>query len=311
MLPLVSAPLLGVSTSAVLHLVDDREKPLDAPVTICYQLERENQCAPLAARAVSQAPAGFRGVRVEGDGHGPAFARREQLVAVGGGYRLRVPRKGLLAVAHPLPAAPLTVSLYDARDETLRTPEFRAVLPKERVLRVPAGDFLLSLSESGHAPDLRLVSVAPAARVNLGYERRPGWSLVVRVRQSGTRQPVTWARISLQGSGGFGQGPMRTAVTGSEGLAVFTGLLHALASVAVRHPRHVPRDLYGVTASPGTFGFFEALLETGGKVRADVTLSGKPAAGARCEVLDFARQRVGGQEAATTLYDGRTDRSGV
>lgn len=312
LLPLVPAPLPGVTSPAGLHLVDDREKPLGAPVTVCYQLERENQCAPLAAGAVSPAPPGFRGVRVEGDGHGPAFARREQLVAIGsGGYRLRVPRKGLLAVAPPLPAAPLTVSLYDARDEEFRTPAFRAALPTERVLRVPAGDFLLSLSEAGQAPDLRLVSVAPAARVDLGYERRPGWSLVVRVRQSGTRQPVTRARVSLQGSGGFGQGPMRTAVTRSEGLAVFTGLLHALASVTVRHPAHVPRDLYGITASPGTFGYSEAWLETGGTVRARVTLSGKPAAGARCLVLDFARQRVAGQEASTTLYDGRTDRGGI
>lgn len=312
LLPLVPAPLPGVTTPAGLHLVDDREKPLGAPVTVCYQLERENQCSPLAAGAVSPAPDGFRGVRVEGDGHGPAFARRERLVAIGdGGYRLRVPRKGLLALAQPPPAAPLTVSLYDARDEEFRTPAFRAVLPRERVVRVPAGDFLLSLSEAGHAPDLRLISVAPAARVNLGYDRRPGWSLVVRVRQSGTRQPVTRARISLQGSGGFGQGPMRTAVTGSEGLAVFTGLLHALASAAVRHPTHVPRDLYGITASPGTFGYAEALLEAGGVVRARVTLSGKPAADARCQVLDFARQRVSDREAATTLYDGRTDRSGV
>jgi hypothetical protein len=294
----------------VLLLRDDRGHPITTPVEVCFQLALRADCAHVAGGHAELPPEPFRSVRIEGDEHGPYSARANEVVAEGAGrFVVRVPRKAWLRIEGS-PPSPLTLFLYAVNDESFRRAAFRATIASGVALRVPAGDWLASLSRPGSAPDLHLLSLGPAESARARYRERHGWSAVVRCRSAATERPLRGATVVLRGAPGFERGGERRAATGVHGLALFPGLDHALATATAEHSRHVPRELHGLAASPGTFAFEEARLEVGGGFQALVLREGEPAA-ARCRVLDLEREMVGGRRGERTAFEGRTGAAGT
>ena len=301
------AALIG--PSATLSFIDDRGTSIEGELTVCFQIELRNDCTTVTGGSV-KLPDSFQSVRVEGVEHGPVSTPRGGLESDRRSHAtLRVPRKGKLEVTSG--SWPLTLSLYPRQDDTFRKPFFRTTLKNAEPMLVPAGDFVASLSEAGHAPDLHLLSIPPATRVKASYVRREGWTLLLRCYDTLDQRPVMDARAVLRAAEGFGPAGERTVRTTRDGFAVLAGLGASLASVTFSHPSYVPQVLYALTATPGTFGFFEAGMEKGGVVRTYVTLNGAPAAGALCRLLDYAHTRVPGKEGAATLSESKADGGGI
>ena len=295
--------------SATLSFVDDRGTLIEAGLTVCFQVELRNDCTTVTGGSVAL-PGSFQSVRVEGAGHGPVSAPKGELEHDKSGHTtLRIPRKGSLAVISG--SWPLTLSLYPRQDDTFRKPFFRSTLKDAGPVPVPAGDFVASFSEPGRAPDLHLLSIPPATRVKASYVRRDGWTLLLRGYDALDRRPVADASVALRAAEGFGPAGERTARTTRDGFAILAGLGASLASATFNHPSYVPQTLPALTATPGTFGFFEAGMEKGGVVRASITLKGEPAPGALCRLLNYARTQVPGKTGAETLSEGKANGGGI
>jgi hypothetical protein len=304
--PTYAAPRVGS-----LQLVDDRGKAITGELEVCFQIGTRSDCAPGRASRIEMPPE-FVSVRVEGPDHGPVSSPRQNLKKeANGDLRLAVPRKARLQVSGSSEEN-LTVSLYPQDDPIFRTPSFRGGIRGGSSLKVPSGDHLVSLAASGWAPDLQLLSAKPGGSERLVYHPRSGWSLVVRCRAEKEGTPVQGAQVDLGAMEGFSAGGQKERqVSGKSGLALFSGIPHLLASAAVDHPRFVPHREEGISATPGTFAFREAQLEEGGRLRAAVTVEGKPVPGVDCRVLEYAANPRGPAPEPKVHFQGTTDGAGI
>jgi hypothetical protein len=295
-----------------LRLVDDRGKTVAAKLDICFQVGIRNDCISGRAGAPVQVPPEFLSVRVEGPDHGPVSVRRQDLKREpDGGLLLSVPRKALLQIGGS-PEDHLSVSLYSQDDPLFRAPAFRREVRVGSSLKIPAGDHLVSLAAAGRAPDLHLLNARPGDNERLAYRASPGWSLVLRCQANQERAPVQGARIDLGAMEGYPpRGRVYQQISGKSGLALFSGLPFVLASARVDHPRFVPHQEEGISASPGTFAFREALLEEGGRLRAMVTTDGKPLPGVDCQVLEYDANPQGPAPEPKAHFQGTTDKAGI
>jgi hypothetical protein len=301
----------AVAKPASLRLVDDRGKAVTGKLEVCFQIGTRNDCVT-AAGAPVQVPPEFLSVRAEGPDHGPVSAPRQDLKRnPDGDLLLAVPRKALLQIGGS-PESRLSVSLYRQSDPSFRAPIFREEVRAGSSLKVPAGEHLVSLTAAGRAPDLHLLSAKPGGSERLAYRARSGWSLVVRCRAAREGAPVQGARIDLGAMEGYPpRGRTYAQISGKSGLALFSGLPFLLASARVDHPRLVPHQEEGISASPGTFAFREALLEEGGRLRATVTMDGKPLPGVGCQVLEYDPNPQGPAPEPKAHFKGTTDEAGI
>lgn len=279
--------LAGLTPSAraaaqTLRLADDRGQAISEALSVCFLVGTASQCADVKPGETVPLPPSFASVRAEGAHHGPVSARPRDLTAEGGQQVLRVPRKALLRVDH-LPADPLTLSAFRPRAESFRNPIFYGVVGAGGV-EIPAGDLVLALSVPGKAPDLQRLTSAPGAQVSVSYRSRPGWSLLLRCKET-AGSPVPEATVSLGA---------QSTTTGADGLALLPGL-QAVESVKVRHARYIAQELPAPPATVGAFLVNEVVLEKGASLAAHVTLNDQPAAGTRCSVL--SAQGEAGEEA--------------
>lgn len=351
--PLRAAVLLLVALGAAgragalpagLDLVDDRGRPITERIEVCFELARSLDCRRVAGGHLDGVPTGFRELRIEGDDHGPVRLRQYEIAArTDGSISVVVPRKALIIVSRgapdsgspgpsarpPLAAAhgeaPLTVSLYSQRDATFREPVYRRQLaPQERQLKIPAGDFIVSLSEGAHAPDLQRLAVAPAGRVQLIDHVRPGWSVVVRclaARADGTGpaargavEPLAGAGVRISAAPGFGRAEtvIGDALSGADGLALISGIAAPLASLRAVHAGFLPATAHGLVAAAGTFTVQEVTLVRGGRLRATVSLHGHAAGGITCRVAEAKDStKVRGADRDRELWSGNGDAQGV
>ena len=117
--------------------------------------------------------------------------------------------------------------------------------------------------------------------------------------------------MALRAAEGFGPAGERTVRTTRDGLAIMAGLGVSLASATFNHPSYVPQTLHALTATPGTFGFFEAGLEKGAWCarthHVNERLPQVPSAG--CSTR--AHTRVPGKAAVETLFEGKANGSGT
>jgi hypothetical protein len=209
---------------------------------------------------------------------------------------------------------PITVSLYSPADPTFRDPVFRGeVGPATAPVKIPAGDFVASLLQGHNAPDLQRLHAAPAARVRLAYQARDGWSLIARCRTALSGRVVGGATVRVAETGGFGKdpAPFGTATTDADGLALFSGIHASLASVAAQHPDFLSAAAQGLVAGPGTFTVRDLDLQTGGRVRATVSLHGRPVAGAKCQVAALAALPLNRNDPYREVWEGPVDAKGV
>jgi len=304
-------PAHATTKSRSLQLVDDRGKGIAGEMEICYQIGTRSDCASWRGAPI-EVPPEFLSVRVEGPDHGPVSVSLQNFKKEPtGDLLLTVPRKALLQVVGN-PEDSLTVSLYPQDDPDFRTPAFRGAVRGGSALKVPSGVYLVSLAASGRAPDLQLLSAKPGSSGQLVYHSRSGWSLLVRCRTEKEGVPVQGAQVDLGAMEGFSKGTQKERqVSGHNGLALFTGIPHLLASAIVEHPRFVSHREEGISASPGTFAFREAQLEEGGRLRAEVTVEGKPAPGVKCQVLQYEVNPRGPAPEPKVHFQGTTDKAGI
>jgi hypothetical protein len=304
-----------VEPSATLRIVDDRGERVEDSLTVCFQTGLRQECQDVGPGDALTPPARFQSLRAEGPGHGPVSLRQEELAAdAKGRLVLRVPRKAHLKIDH-LPAEPLSISVYDPQTPSFDKPllNVRSVGPDG--IEIPAGEFLVSLSSARRAPDLHWVSAGPAVLVQVEYQPKAGWSLVLRCRGEKAGQPLKSAVVSVESVPGYGL-PNRSlgeSTTGGGGLALFSGLEGRTVTASVRHAEFLPKQVQGIAAVPGSLSFREVVLEEGGAVRARVTVNGSPRDGLVCRVLDF-RQPISPDLKSwkpAMLYEGRTDREGI
>jgi hypothetical protein len=298
-----------------IHLVDDRMQAIGEPLELCFQLELKTDCRRISPGETVHAPDAFHGVRIEGESYGPVRLRREALPAqADGSFRIPVPRKALLHLEAGSRKDPLTVSLYDPQDPTFREPTFRAQLqPGNSEVKVPAGEFIASLTQARDAPDLQRLSAQPAARVRLTYRSRQGWSLLARCRDAASLQPVGRAEVQVTETIGYGQPEWSIAKvnSGADGLVLFSGLGSTMTSLAVRHPDFISSEVRGLTASPGTFTFREVDLGLGGRLNVHVTVHGRPLTGARCQIFSLAPNTPDPREPYRQLWEGSVNQQGL
>lgn len=295
-----------------IRLVDDLGAAITSDLQVCFQVETRLECARSGATPMDVL-SGTASVRVEGSGHGPVSVRREALEAGPDGVAtLKVPRKAFLEVT-ARPGLRLAVSLYPQNDPTFRTPSFRVETTGAESARIPAGDHVVSLAAPGRAPDLHLLSVAPAERRKLVWREWTGWSLLLRSLAADNGAPLEGTRAEVRGTEGFSDpatGP-RTEVAGRSGLILLGGLSHALASATLEHAGYARRQAEGLSASPGTFTFRAIPLERAATLRATVRAEGKPVAGASCQVVEYAANSLGPVPEPTIHSEGKTDAAGT
>ncbi len=296
-----------------IRLVDDRGVPLASPVEACFQIDLRQDCVTVMPGADLVLPSELRSLKLEGPDYGPlSVSEREAHRKASEAQPLHVARKAALQVRQP-GKAPLVLSLYSFDDPDLRKRAYRTDLPEKGAVKVPAGDFLASLSQAGSAPDLQLVAFAPGGHHNLRFTSRPGWSLVLRVVDSESKKPVSAASVALRGIPGYSHASAaaHAAKTERRGLALFSGLTDAMMEAAIRHPGHIEQAVRGLLASPGAFAYQAVSLEIGGRVRATVHLEGRPAAGVSCEIVRYTRRPAGKRPPPEILFHGLTGASGT
>jgi hypothetical protein len=315
----------------LLDLVDDRGQAIASPLEACFQVELRTDCKQVVPGEKVRLPAAFHSLRLEGPGHGPLDLARAELLArvaaapkAGGepAGRLAVPRKAVLHIVGlnapsghpPMRQQPLTVSLYRPRDPAFREPAYRATLaPGESSVNVPAGELIVSLAMAGNAPDLKRLKARPGEPVHLTYQPRPGWSLVARLRAAADDRPVSGVRVKLAEIVGFGRPGKAIAesVSGLDGLVLFPGLTAAMAELAALHPDFLAADAPGLTASPGTFAFREVALQAGGRLRAQISVHGRPVQEATCELHSPVQMSPDSKEPYRQLWEGKVDAQGI
>jgi carboxypeptidase family protein len=281
----------------------------------------------VAPRAAVRAPQAFFGLRVEGDDHGPLQLRRQDMSAQShGSFRVVVARKALLSVdlLPPELAVPdpgfarnhqtLSVSLYSPADPSFREPAFRAKLQDaDWRVKIPAGEFVASLTQAAHAPDLHRLTAPPASKVRIAYRRLEGWSLVVRCRAAGGGRLVKGAAVRVAETIGFDRPdrPVAESISQADGLALLSGIGATMASLWALHPGFLPAEIHGISAGPGTFTLREVALEIGGRLVAHVAVHGHPLAGAECEIDAMEVAAVKPHRTAREIWKGTADARGV
>ncbi|HEX3129367.1 MAG TPA: carboxypeptidase-like regulatory domain-containing protein [Thermoanaerobaculia bacterium] len=296
-----------------LRFQDDQGLPIHSEVQVCFVLGTRSDCRPVAHAELADLPAGFSSFRVEGPDHGPLSAKRSDLKPDAEGVALlKVPRKAELQILGQQERH-LALSLYSQDDESFRTPVFRTEIQADGSLKIPAGDHLVALSLAGKAPDLHLLSAPPGSRKSLTYSAREGWSLLLRCRSAKSRQDLSGARVELTGAEGFGAPgahPVQTT-SAARGLALISGIRHALADATIESAGLLAQRVSGLSASPGTFAFREAELEEGGTLRATILLDGAPAKDVACLVLEVNPNPMGPASEPLIRYEGRTGADGI
>lgn len=271
----------------LLRLVDDRGQAIAPPLTVCFQVALKNQCADALADGTVPLPPAFTTLRAEGPHYGPLSLRAQDLrpAADGGAPVLRLPRKAFLKI-DKLPPDPLTIAVFRARSPAFNKPVLQQAVSPAGV-EIPSGDLVVALEARGRAPDLQRLAAPPASRVQLTYQPRDGWSLILRAREAGSGgKPIAGASVAL-GS--------RTEATGVDGLALISGLTASALSAAVSHPRYLVRGIEGPEVASGTFTFSEVLLERGGTLRARIALDGQPVTEVVCTFLNPDAPTGGGK----------------
>lgn len=289
--------LLALPASAVavdLAFVDDRGEPVAEPLEVCTVAGLDTSCDRVEPGETVRGD-GFDSLSVEGATHGPTRIERQALVRDDGGRLVVVvPRKAAIVLrALPPAGEAVALTLYDAGSPDFRRPAHRvARVDTDRVL-VPAGEFVLSLSTQGRAPDLHHVVLPPAGERQVAYAARDGWSAVLRAVTGPAASPVAGAEVEIYPASGYGSDSSRPpqATTGKRGLALFSGLPYALAEARVRHPDLLETTAPGLVATPGSFAFEEVALPRGGSLSAWITLLGEPVGGARCTIREPASAR--------------------
>ncbi len=295
-------------------LRDDRGERITSPLEICFRTELRGDCVDLKAGDDFTPPARWQSLRVEGPDHGPASFQAEDFEAGSDGpLVLRIPWKALLQIGK-LPGEPLTVSLYDQQAPSFDKPRITALVGLEG-LKIPAGEYVVSLSLGRKAPDLHRLSVLPGALAHLDYQPRAGWSMVLRSSSAKTRQPLAAAMVSLESVQGYDlpNQPAGESTTGADGLVLFSGLAGRVIDAGVHHAEFLPRKVQGLSAPPGGLAWREVALEEGGRVRARVRVKGQAREGALCKLVDLARPTLFSTEEMRVppRYEGRTDREGI
>jgi Carboxypeptidase regulatory-like domain len=314
----LGALLTGLSitaggAAAKVKLVDDRGEPLATRVQACFQIDLRQDCVSVTAGSELFLPSSFQSGKIEGADYGPLSLRDVELGPQSAAARpIRVPRKASLEL-RSRGTEPTALSLYALDDSDLRRPAHRIEIPHRGALKVPAGEFLASLVAPGLAPDLHVVELAPGGRHQLRFEPRPGWSLVLRTRDSATVKPVAGALVALERIPGYAasSSPPPAARTERHGLALFSGLTDAMMQATVRRAGYVVRKIPGLLASPGSFAYQDVGLETGGRVRATIRLEGQPAAAADCTILKFVRHPVAKSPPPEIISHSLSDAGGI
>jgi hypothetical protein len=315
-----------------LELVDDRGQGIASPLEACFQVELRTECKPVVPGEGVRLPAAFNSLRIEGPDHGPLSLALAELLTRAAAVaprasgepagRLVVPRKAVLSIAGlaapsghpPKQQQPLTISLYRPRDPAFREPGYRATLaPGESSVKVPAGELIVSLAMAGNAPDLKRLKAQPGEPVHLTYQPRSGWSLVARLRAAADDRPLSGVQVKLAEIVGFGQPgrPIAESVSGPDGLVLVSGLTAAMAQLAALHPGFLAADAQGLTASPGTFAFREVALQAGGRLRAQVSVHGRPVQEATCELHAPVSMMREGKEPYRKLWESKVDAQGI
>jgi carboxypeptidase family protein len=290
--------------SAEIRFLDDRGEPVASPLEACFQTDLRTECVNSNSGAPIEPPGRFLLLRIEGPDHGPVSLRYEDLEE---GRFARVPRKALLQI-EKLPADPLTVSVYDKRAPSFDKALFSANAVGQNGIKIPAGDFLVSLSSGRQAPDLHLLSAAPGSVCHVEYRPRRGWSLVLRCRGARDRKPLAASSVSLESVLGY-DAPNRLIEeqkTGEDGLAIFSGLLGRTVDAGVRHSEYLSQKVQGLSAAPGALAFREVVLEEGGRLQMKVLMEGRAQEGVGCRIVDPQAARD-----SQPLYEGTTNREGI
>lgn len=308
----------------VVHLVDDRGRTIGSPLEVCFELDLRADCRRVTSGETVRTPPSFNGLRIEGENHGPASLRREELRRLtDGSFRVVVQRKAALRVIRPAWKAsaagksameekqPLTVSLYSPSDGSFREPIFRVGMgPDQSVLRVPAGELIVSFSAPPYAPDLHRIAVRPGAVVPVEVRERQGWSLIVRCLTGATARPLGHVEVKLKATAGYGAPEPQIAegISGADGLLLVSGIAANMASVSASHVGLLPAKAAGVLAATGTFTYRELSLVEGGRVRAIVSLHGRPVTAAHCRISELDSE-VSTRE--KLVWEGEVDPHGV
>lgn len=272
-----------------IRFADDRDEPIGEPLTVCLVLDLATNCHEVGPGDALIATGRFDSISAESAHYGPSRSSRPALRSSGEVAILKVPRKAALRLHCRPPREPLALSLYEAGDPTFRRPAYHFPRIDADRTHVPAGDFVLSLSAPGRAPDLHRVVAPPGGEVTIAYTARSGWSVLLRTVGGAESAPVAGATIEIRPAAGYGDpAAARTVQTDRHGLAVVSGLAFPLARANVRSPAHLDATIAGLAASPGTFAFQEARLARGGNLRASISLLGEPVVGAVCELREPA-----------------------
>lgn len=307
------APILAAAVIAVVAsgptwateatFVDDLGVAIHGPLRVCRVSGLDQDCEDVVLTGAPLEVAGFELLQVSGPEHGPARFRTRP-----GDGVFRLPRKAYLSIDRTRGDRSVTASLYAVDDPGFRRPSERFEMSSPEALRIPAGSWLLSLARGDGAPDLHVLTAAPAERLRVTHRERPGWSAVVVVTDGATGAPVAEAKATLGPTPGFGDGPPRSTRTGPTGLAAFSGLSFELADVALEHERLLPARASAISATPGSFAVRQVELSAGGEVTGRVTLDGEPAAGARWVLRVPAED---GRQLWQEIVSGDTDGDGT
>jgi hypothetical protein len=300
LLSLTSAPVAGAVSR--LRLQDDRGKQIQGPVKVCLSRGLETTCLDEPPYLIPPSMRVFDSLTAEGPEHGPVHLITVDSKTTGSEeYTVSLPRKALLVVSG-IPQEPMTLSLYSRDSDSFRKPSYRYERPAISRIRIPAQDFLMSLSEGQNAPDLQFLSAEPGKKYSISYHPRRGWSVLLRCLSSGTRKPVAKATIvALSASIPGSERELGRSVTERDGLVAISGIAEAYATMSMSADGYLKRSVYGVKAGPGTFGFREELLERGGSIKAHVTLDGEPAVGASCRLVSTRSKREPGRRLPTSV----------
>jgi hypothetical protein len=228
---------------------------------------------------------------VEGPRHGPVLLDRLPPPDVTGSVTVRVPRKCELLVVTEATRG-LTQSLYSQDDREMRRPAHRLEDVAAGTVQIPAGEWVLALSQKGSAPDLHLLSAAPGGKRAVTHRPRAGWSLVASCHEAQTGRPLPGAWVRLRDPESPKEQPFTASVkTNEKGLAVFSGVSHPFGAVRVESVGFVSGEAGGITAAAGTLAVRSVDVVKYGGLALSVVIDDAPAAGARCRLLEPAREK--------------------
>jgi hypothetical protein len=299
--------------SPAVEFQDDRRAPVLEPVKVCFYRGLETACVEAPPYVVPAALQDFDSLTAEGPHHGPVVLKRADLVgAMVGGYAVTIPRKSRLDVTGTPIGTALSLSLYSRADQSFRKPAFRFEHVDSPVW-VPAGDFVVSLTDGEHAPDLQFLPSRPGEKETLGFHARDGWSLIVRCVDA-KGGAVTRALVGLTSPGtGSKALALGSTKTSTDGLGILNGVAQLWVTLSAAGDNFLPLQTPGVAAAVRTVAFREIEMLRGGNVRATVTIAGEPAVGAKCELVDSrGKDQPGGRiPTSEVLAEATVGRNGI